>query len=489
MNNFIAFIAGMILPFAFAPFQWFPIAFISPAILLSLWLHARPLSAWLQGWCFGLGFFGIGVSWVYASVYSFSNSNILLSILITFFFISILALFIAFQGFTFSLFFRKKNVTITALFSFPAWWVIWEWLRSIFFIGFPWLFLGYSQITSCLKGFGPIFGVYGISLIVTLISSCIYLFFSYKKRDKKIALIIFMILFFIIGRILIFITWTKSQSTSLRVGLVQGNIDQHLKWGPNNLYSILHTYHSETKKNWGCDLIIWPEAAIPIYPQQVLPFLQSLNKEAKKHNTALVIGIPIYHRKTKQSFNGLMILGNSHGLYLKQHLVPFGESYTSSKVFNLLFDLCIKYFNIPMSDLSQGPKNQKSDFIKNIPFAPFICYEIAYPTEVLNNSMSKQFIIVISDDSWFDRTFASSQQLQIAQMRALEMNRYLLYCTNTGITSIINPEGKIIKSAPINQKFVLTGHIRLVIGKTPLMKWNYYPVTGIVILFLLLEFL
>ena len=185
MSSFLAFIAGAILPFAFAPFKWFPIAFISPAILLALWLRARPLTAWWQGWFFGLGFFGVGTSWIYTSIYNFSNTNIPLAALITVFFIFILALFIAFQGFTFSLFFRKKNVALTALFCFPAWWVTWEWLRSIFFIGFPWLFLGYSQITSFLKGFGPIFGVYGISLIVTLISSCIYLFFSYKEKKKK----------------------------------------------------------------------------------------------------------------------------------------------------------------------------------------------------------------------------------------------------------------------------------------------------------------
>ena len=271
--------------------------------------------------------------------------------------------------------------------------------------------------------------------------------------------------------------------------MVQGNISQHLKWDPNSLYSTLHTYYFETQKNWDCDLIIWPEAAIPMYPQQVALFLKSLNKEAKQHNTALVTGIPIYHEKTKQTFNGLMILGDGHGLYLKQHLVPFGETSISSKVFNLFFNLCIKYFNIPMSGLSQGPKNQKPAFVKNIPFAPFICYEIAYPTEVLHNLISKQFIIVVSDDSWFDGTFASAQQLQIAQMRALEMNRYLIYSTNTGITSIINPKGKIIKSAPPNQRLVLTGQIRPVIGRTPLMKWNYYPVTGVVILFLLLELL
>ncbi|AKQ33589.1 apolipoprotein N-acyltransferase [Candidatus Coxiella mudrowiae] len=481
--NLFAILAGALLALAFAPANWFPIAFISPAILLSIWERYTPLQSLWRGWLFGLGFFGIGTSWIYVSIHKFGNANVPLAVLITILFIFILSVFIAIQGFSFSLLFRRKSMVTTSLFAFPAWWVIWEWLRSELFTGFPWLFLGYSQIHFPLKGFAPLIGVYGVSLIVALISGCLYLLFFYKEIKIKILSVLVIVILLLMGGSLTTRQWTHPQKKILQVSIVQGNIYQTIKWDINCLFSILHTYYAETSKHWQSDIIVWPEAGIPIYSQQIPSFMDSLNKKAKENQTALIAGIPIYHEKTQQVFNGLTVLGEGHGLYLKRHLVPFGEYLPLTR----LFSSVIKYFNIPMSDLSSGPWNQPAIYAKNISFAPFICYEIAYPFEVLNSMEGKAFIVVVSDDSWFNDTIASAQQLQITQMRALETGRYLIYSTNTGITAIIDPSGKIHQSVPQNKLIVLTGQITPMSGKTPLMKWNYYPILGIVIIFLLLE--
>ena len=481
--NLLAILAGAFLPLAFAPTNWFLIAFISPAMLLAIWLRSTPMQSLWRGWLFGLGFFGIGASWIYVSIYQFRNANVPLAVLITILFIFILATFIAIQGFSFSLLYRRKSVVTTSLFAFPAWWIIWEWLRSKLFTGFPWLFLGYSQIHSPLKGFAPLVGIYGVSLVVVFISGCLYIIFFHKEVKIIILSIILLVILLFIGGGLATKQWTYPQKRILRVSLVQGNIHQTTKWDINHLFSILHTYYYvETAKHWQSDIIVWPEAAIPIYPQQIPSFLDSFNKEAKEHQTALIAGIPIYHEKTQQAFNGLTVFGNGHGVYLKRHLVPFGEYMPLPHFFSGI----MKYFDIPMSDSSPGPWNQLPTYAKNISFAPFICYEIAYPLEVLNSVKGKAFIVVVSDDSWFNDTIASAQQLQIAQMRALETGRYLVYSTNTGITAIIDPSGKIYQSVPQNKLVVLTSQIIPMIGKTPLMKWNYYPTLGIVIIFLLL---
>ena len=482
--NLLAILSGALLPLAFAPTNWVPIVFISPAILLAIWLHSTPVQSLWRGWLFGLGFFGIGTSWVYVSIHQFGNASTSLAVLITTLFIFILAMFIAIQGFSFSLLYRRKSVVIAALFAFPAWWVMWEWLRSELFTGFPWLFLGYSQIYSPLKGFAPLVGVYGVSLVVTFINGCLYILFLRKEVKIKISSVTFFVILLFMGGGLITRQWTYPQKRRLRVSLVQGNIHQTMKWDINRLFSILYThYYVETRKHWQSDIIVWPEAAIPIYPQQIPSFLDSLNKEAKEHQTALITGIPIYQEKTQKTFNGLTVFGNGHGLYLKHHLVPFGEYTPLPRVF---FSRITKYFNIPMSDSSPGPWNQLPMYAKDISFAPFICYEVAYPLEVLNSMEGKAFIVVVSDDSWFNDTIASAQQLQIAQMRALETGRYLIYSTNTGITAIIDPYGKIHQSAPRNKLVVLTSQITPMIGNTPLMKWSYYPILGIVIIFLLL---
>lgn len=486
MNNFLctflAITAGAILVLAFPPFNWFPIASISPVILLAIWLRSRPLQGLWQGWIFGISFFSMGTSWVYISIHSFSNINIPLAVLITILFIFVLSLFPAIQGFFFSLFRKKFSISIS-LFIFPSWWVICEWLRSELFTGFPWLFLGYSQTNSPLKGFGPIFGVYGISLVVAFISSCLYLLFFHKKIFIKILSVILIISLFITGGILSVLRWTRPQKESLKVSLIQGNISQWKKWDVNRLLSVLQVYRSETEKHWYTDIIVWPEAAIPVYPQQVSLFLKNLDEEAKRCKTALIIGIPIYQEKTKEAFNGLIIMGKGKGFYLKRHLVPFGE-YTPP-----FFSAVMKHFNIPLSNLSPGPQNQPILLAKNISFAPFICYEIAYSSDVLASISGKKFIVVVSDDSWFNGSIASAQQLQIAQMRALETGRYVLYTTNTGITAIINPQGKIQQSVPQDRQIVLSGKIYPVTGKTPLVKWNYYPVAGIIILFLSIAFI
>lgn len=486
MNNFLftflAIIAGAILVLAFPPFNWFPISFISPVILLAIWLRSRPLQSLWQGWIFGVSFFGIGTSWVYISVHSFSNSNTPLAVLITVLFIFALSLFPAIQGFFFSLFRKKFSISIS-LFIFPSWWIICEWLRSELFTGFPWLFLGYSQMNSPLRGFGPIFGVYGISLAVAFISSCLYLLFFHKKIFMKILSVILIILLFISGGVLSMLRWTHPQKRSLKVSLVQGNISQWQKWDVDQLLSILQIYRFATEKHWNTDIIVWPEAAIPVYPQQVSSFLKNLDEEAKQYKTALIIGIPIYQEKTKTAFNGLIVIGEGKGFYLKRHLVLFGE-YTPP-----FFSAIMKYFDIPLSNLSPGPQHQLQLLAKNISFAPFICYEISYSLEVLANISEKKFIVVVSDDSWFSGSIALAQQLQIAQMRALETGRYVLYTTNTGITAIINPQGKIQQSAPKDRQIVLSGKIYPVTGTTPLVKWNYYPVAGIIILFLLIAFI
>ena len=174
-------------------------------------------------------------------------------------------------------------------------------------------------------------------------------------------------------------------------------------------------------------------------------------------------------------------MGAGKGRYLKRHLVPFGEYIPLESVFGTL----MKKLQIPMSNFSKGPEKQKPLRLRNFNMAAFICYEIAYSREVLRYTKGTQMIINISDDSWFGESMALGQQAQMAQMRALETGRPVLLSTNTGITAFINPFGKITTKAPIDKRTVLTAKATPMKGKTPLMRWNYYPVFGIGLLLLL----
>jgi len=480
----ISLLAGTALPLAFAPFNFFTLSYVAPAILLWIWLRSTAWQAAYRGLFFGLGFFGVGTSWVYISVHNFGNAPAALAILITFLMILVLALYIALQGFFSRLLFRHKSVAIQSLCVFPAMWVIFEGLRAWLFTGFPWLSLGYSQLNTPLHAFAPIFGIYGVSLAVCWISGALVLLATPLRNSViKLVAVIIIVIFLGSGLLLKGKHWTEPTDQAIKVSLVQGNIAQKMKWQPQELINILKIYKDMTSTLWQSKLIIWPEAAVPILPHDIKAYYDSMSHAAIQHGDYLIIGSPLYNPLTKQFYNGLRMIGAGTGVYYKRHLVPFGEYTPLPSVFGAL----MKKLDIPMSDFSKGPAKQIPLRIGKINIAAFICYEIAFSREVLRYATHSQLLINISDDSWFGHSIALDQQVQMAQFRALETGRPLLSSTNTGVTAVINPLGKIVKSLPIDKRQSLTAIVMPMTGNTPLMFWNYYPVIGVIILLLLIS--
>ncbi len=482
----LAIFSGAILPIAFAPINFFPIAYISPAILLFILMHSTKIREFFfRGWCFGIGFFGVGVSWIYVSIHQFGNSNIFLAAIITVIFIMYLSLFPALLSTTFKYLNRKKQLFSAAILIFPALFIVFEYLRSWVFSGFPWLFLGYTQLSSSLRGFFPIVGIYGTSLITVIISGCLYLIFCDIRLRSKLSCAMGILILFVAGYGLQQIRWTHNAGKSLRIALIQGNISPSVKWNINDFYHTLSIYQSETEKNWDSQIIVWPEAAIPAYLFQVKSLVSSLAQQASAHHSSIIIGIPIYNRTTHQSFNGLIVIGNGHGKYLKHHLVPFGEYIPLISIFGKWFH----YFNIPLSNLNAGPKQQSPVTAQGIEIAPYICYEIVYPIEFMNTIKTKQLVVVLSDDAWFGNSIASPQQIQMAQARALESGRYVIYSTNSGVTAIINPLGNVTATLARNRQAVLHGTVIPQAGKTFLMNSNYFPELALVSVMLIVGLL
>lgn len=478
----VSLLSGAFLPLAFSPFNVYSVAFILPAILLAIWLRVNEKKAFWLGWLFGIGFFGTGASWIYISIHEFGNSNAFLAGLITFIFVIWMGLYFAIFGFFFKKLFSPFSEAKQCLLVFPALWVLFEYLRSILFTGFPWILLGYSQLTTPLQGLAPIIGIYGLSLITALIAGALVLLAT--KRSAFIKITAFIIIFTCVGLGWIFKdhAWTKSIGKPIKVSLIQGNIPFNIKWDESYVLENVNVYKNLTLENLSSKLIVWPEGAFPVYAENAGSFIQRLNAIAKQHHSNIIFGVPILNQKTQAYYNGLLLIGENHGEYLKKHLVPFGEYIPLKNIFGK----AMRYFKIPMSGFSAGPKNQPDLKINNIRIAPFICYEIAFPNEVLNAAEHSELLMTLSDDSWFGKSIALAQHLQMAQMRSLETGRPQLLSTNTGITAFISPFGKIEMGAPIDQRVVLTHDIQPMTGKTPLMRWHYYPVMGLVIIMLLL---
>ncbi|MCH9770099.1 MAG: apolipoprotein N-acyltransferase, partial [Gammaproteobacteria bacterium] len=412
----------------------------------------------------------------------FGGSPVWLAVIITFIFVTILALYYALQGWLAARFFQRQSMWVKCFLLYPALWVVFEWLRGWLFTGFPWLFIGYSQLYSPLAGFAPVLSVYGVGLAVAYIAASLALLANRTGYFAKTVAVFIIISLAAVGFGLTKIHWTQSTGKALTVSLVQGNIKQKLKWQPQEIRDILQTYKKLTAKHWRSDLIIWPEAAIPALPSQVMPFLAAMNRLGKRHHTTLIYGEPTYDPVHQAYYNAMFLAGQNQGVYYKRHLVPFGEYTPMLNIFKPL----LSGLNIPMSDLSKGPEKQVMLMLGKTKIAAFICYEIAYPEAVRKYTQDTGLIISITDDSWFGQSIARDQHLQIAQMRALETGRYVLLASNNGITAIIKPNGRVLSALAPDKAGVLTGKIQLKSGSTPFLQHDNWALMIIVLGLLLL---
>ena len=478
----IALLAGAFLPFAFAPFNIYMLAFFMPATLLHLWLKSSAKQAFWLGLAFGIGFFTVGNSWIYISVHSFGNATSFLAAFLTSLLILLMSMYPAIQGYLLRHFFKEKHVLLICLCAFPATWVSFEYIRSFLFDGFPFLFLGYSQLTNPLSGLAPMIGVYGLSLVTAFINGAILLIFYRMSHTQKLIGIMLSLACVLLGWSYQGHAWTKPLGQPIQLSLIQGNIPQSLKWNSNELNTILTKYMTLTNQHWNSSLIVWPEGAVPIFPNQIPDFFNTLNQQAKTQHATLIVGAPLNDQITQTYYNGLIMLGENTGSYRKRHLVPFGEFIPLQSIYGSI----MKKLNVPMSDLSPGPKEQPPLMFNHVPIATFICYETAFPIETLDEMQGKALAINIVDDAWFGHSIAAAQQLQMTQMRALETGRYIAVTANTGITALINPLGQVVTMLPINTTSVLTVKATAMSGDTPLLRFNYYPVLIIVLILLAL---
>lgn len=479
----IALLAGVLLPFAFAPYGFYLFAVISVLILLILWEKESPSKACLLGFCFGLGCFGKGVYWVYISIHEFGGSSVWLAGLITVLFVAILALFPAINGYILNRFFLKSYRARYWL-AFPASWALIEWIRSWIFTGFPWLLLGQSQVTSPLHGYSPVIGVYGVSFLVVLSAGII---FSLLAQARRFLSLMFLILIWLSGFGLADIHWTKPIMKPINIRLVQGNIPQSIKWSSEQALTSLGLYEKLTVQNWPASpgLVVWPETAVTLFLRDAYPLLEQLDTTAVEKHVAIITGIPI--ENDNHYYNAAIALGDGDGKYFKRHLVPFGEYTPFRKYLGKLLDI----LKLPMSDFVEGPQTQSLMKIQNYTVGTYICYEIAYSSLLRTDLPQANLLVVISNDTWFGKSSALEQQRQISQFSAQSTGRYMLVATNNGETVVIDPEGKIIAQIPRDKTGVLTldNQVRIMTGSTPWVRLGNLPFIGLFLLFLLIAWL
>ncbi len=466
-GDVIALLAGGLLPLAFAPFQFYPLAVLSLALLFLSWQGLTPKQAAKRGFLFGVGLFGVGVSWVYVAIHVFGHASIVVAGLLTSGFVGFLALYLAGVGWLVKRLTKPLFSKLDYIALLPLVWIGYELFKGWFLSGFPWLEIGVSQIDGALAGYVPLIGVIGVSWLVALSAGLLVVFWQTKQWTWLLSAVVI----WAGGYQLQSHSWTETIGKPIKVSLIQGNVPQAIKWNPEQLFKTLALYETRTTEHWHSDLIIWPENAVTVFYHQAKElFFDPLAVKAKQNKTDILVGLPAVDLDSKTYYNSMMLLGDEPEFYHKQHLVPFGDYIP----FEWLRGV-IAFFNLPMSSFSPGEHGQTLIEAAGYKLGISICYEDVFSTEVMQTLPEAQLLVNATNNAWYGDSFAPHQHLQISRSRALEMGRPVLRSTTNGISAVINHKGEISHQSPQFEEAVLTAEVQARQGATPYVQWQRWP--------------
>ena len=485
----IAWLAGAIFIFALAPYGFWPVALVSPAILYALLLpQMTGKRAFFIGQAYGTGLWCVGAFWLYTSIHVYGDTPVWLALIMIALMGLGMGLFHGFLALTFNRLVGKQPL------SFAALWILQEWMKTWLFTGFPWLFVGYAFTEQYwLSSLAPVAGVFAVSFVAVLLAASIVEQF---RRRGGYLIATFALLIISTSLWLADPQWTKPKGTpDLSVSLIQGNIPQDLKWLTEYQVETLKIYATLTSTEWDRDMVLWPESSIPMFQDEAIGFINEMVKMAKETDTTWVTGIPYrdlenFDPKTDKYppfYNSVIALGSdAEGMYKKQRLVPFGEYIPFEGMLDILPNLAGSQ---EIMSYSRGSDHQSPLRVRGHNLGSAVCYEVAYPDTTRKNAINTDFLLTISNDAWFGASAGPLQHLQMVQMRALENGRWFMRATNTGVTAIIDHKGHIVKRAPQFERTVLRGDVQARVGNTPFMRFGNYPILFIIALLLLLSYL
>ena len=474
----IAALAGALTLFAFAPFGFAGIAPVAFGVLAWLWQRAPTAreGAWL-GFAFGAGLFGAGVSWLTIALETFGGMPAALAVIAVGALCAFLALYPALAGYV-AIRFTAPGSWQRALAVAGAF-VLAEWLRGWVFTGFPWLTLGYSQLPgSPLAWFAPLGGVWLVSLAVALVGAlgALALDALEARRPRMLAACLAALAALpLTGLALSRVEWTAPSGAPLAVSLVQGNVEQNLKFDVAFREKTFDLYLALARESRG-RLVVFPESAFPMAHDEVpAEVTAALARIARERGGDMLLGLflfepPLPGERWPQVYNSVVTLGAAPPqAYRKHHLVPFGETIPLQPLVGWLME---KVLAIPVGDQARGAPDQPPLAVAGARVAVNICYEDAFGDELRAGAASAGMLVNVTNDAWYGRSIAARQHNQIAAMRALELGRPMLRATNTGITSAIDHRGNVVAELPWFTRGILEVVIAPRGGATPYLRFG-----------------
>jgi apolipoprotein N-acyltransferase len=476
-----AFAVGASLNLAFAPFGWWPIAILAPAALIALIRGLPPRRAGWTGAAFGMGLFAFGTYWLYTCLHVIGLVPVWLTIVLQAGLVGLMAAYPAALCYLVNRFWLKTGAT-RAWLVLPALWVLLEWLRGWALSGFPWLSLGYAMIDSPLKGWAPLFGLYGVTwAAVTIAMALNVMILPTLPVSRRLFAVMVAALLFIVPAMLARHDWTHVAGGPVPIAAVQGAVPQDQKWLAKNREETMIRYSQLTADAWGARLIVWPESAIPQPADEITDYLRRLQQLGRVHGSDFAIGLVNYDPAGNKYYNGLLVLSDSGGgWYYKRHLVPFGEYFPVPAFVRSWMRL----MSLPYTDFTPGGERQPTLSAAGQKLGLTICYEDAFGSQQLRMLREATLLINVTNNAWFGDSTATHQHLQIARMRALEAGRYLVVAANDGVTAAIGPHGEVVARLPQFQQAVMRVDVQPMTGLTPYARFGNYPViigTGVLL--------
>ena len=450
LNFIIPALFGLIGIFAFAPFSIKFLIFISYGYLIRLLISNNNGVFW-KVFCWGLGHWGLGMSWIIVSVYYYGETTIAMSSIIYILLVVILTLIFTSPLLILksALSFTKINNNFFSVLFISSIFTISEFSRYFFLNGVPWLIPGNIFLDTISQNIYPIFGVTAASFFIYFICALFIVYSNNKISYVSAAILIISLLPF---------SPADEIKDGIKVSIVQPASDPFLKYEDNyylkiedNLNKLIDTVSKDS------ELVVLPEAELP-YSQNSIRFIDFLkNTEISEK---IILGVWKYD--DAKLYNAIYSPRYNEA-YKKIHLVPFGEYIPFIEGLRGI----INFFDLPMSNVSHGSQLQENiRILDNIPISSPICFDIAFPNTVRKMNKSSLLMINVSNDTWFGNSIGPYHHLSIARVRSIENNRYTIRATNDGISAIISNKGTIVTLLDKGKSGILEGNVKLIKNST-----------------------
>lgn len=476
---------GAISVLAFAPFHFWPMLFVSLGGLV--WLldgcHAsresrsdRLRCAGLTGFCFGFGYFLTGLYWV---AEAFLVEPWRHGWLIPFVMTALpagMALFFAGGCALAMLLWCRGPARVLAL-AFAL--GLSELARGHLLTGFPWDVIGYGLLANDpLMQLSSVFGIYSLTVLAVLLFAAPAAIWNGAAAWSRSVLFLALSLLVLLGASYVWggmrLAATAGATSQFRVRIVQANVSQSDKWNPRNAARIFEDYLDMTRRP-GLDeanVVIWPETALPFLLDSSPDALEAIAGILPARTVLLVGSARISERRDKRgmllgrdAYNSLMAIdgdGRVVDVYDKIHLVPFGE-YLPFQAF--LESLGVMQMTGVRGGFSAGAGPRLLTVPGLPPALPLICYEVIFPGEIgiepgrRDEAGQPGWMLNVTNDAWFGSSAGPYQHFHQARVRAIEQGLPLARAANTGISAVVDPNGRVLADVALDETGIIDAEI------------------------------